>query len=128
MNLLLDTHIALWALTDDTRLTTTARHSIANPANRIFFSVASMWEVAIKHALKPDKLPISAVEFMHYCQQSGYDCLPVREQHIIALESLQRHHNDPFDRLLIAQAQTEAMQLLSHDEALKDYGQMVYLV
>jgi len=128
VNLLLDTHIALWALVDDSRLSPAARALISDPAHAIFWSVASMWEIAIKHSLKPDKIPVSAVEFLHFCGQAGFEALAIRESHIIALEDLPRHHNDPFDRLLAAQSQAEAMLLLTHDAALAPYGPQIRLV
>jgi len=125
MNVLLDTHIALWALVDDPRLSDTARAIIVNPANIMYWSVASMWEIAIKHSLKPDKIPVSAVDFLHYCSQAGYEQLSIRESHVVALESLPAHHNNPFDRLLVAQAQSEGMTLLTHDDSLEQYGASV---
>ena len=128
MNLLLDAHIALWSLVDDSRLSPAARALISDPAHTIFWSVASMWEIAIKHSLKPNKIPVSAVEFPHFCAQAGFEALAIREGHIIALETLPRHHNDPFDRLLAAQAQAEAMILLTHGDALALYGPQIRLV
>lgn len=128
MNILLDTHIALWSLTDDPRLAKKARAVIAREDNRIFWSVASMWEVALKHSLKPDRIPLSGVEFMHYCEQAGYECLPVRERHVAALESLPLLHADPFDRMLVAQSQSETMVFLTHDTTLSGYGEQVMVV
>jgi PIN domain nuclease of toxin-antitoxin system len=128
MNILLDTHIALWALIDDQLLSKEARGLICDERNSLYWSVASMWEIAIKHSIKPDKLPVSGVEFMHYCGQAGYELLIIRDTHIVALESLNPHHNDPFDRLLVAQAQAEGMLLLTHDAGLAPYGQNVRVV
>ena len=128
MNLLLDTHIALWALADDAKLSVRARELIMDGKNRIFWSVASMWEIAIKRALKPDKVPLSGVEFLHHCEQAGYEQLSVRERHVIALESLPSIHSDPFDRMLISQARAEAMIFLTHDSVLSEYGDEVRVV
>jgi PIN domain nuclease of toxin-antitoxin system len=125
MNLLLDTHIALWAICDDERLPPSARELISDGRNRIFASIASMWEVAIKHALKPVRVPLSGIEFLHFCEQSGYESLPIRDRHVIALESLPPLHADPFDRILVSQAQAEPLILLTHDAALSGYGPMV---
>ncbi len=128
MKLLLDTPIALWALSDDPRLTAETRELMCATDNRIWVSVASMWEVAIKRAIKPDKRPLSGVEFLHYCEQAGYESLPLRERHVAALESLPAIHADPFDRILIAQAQAEALVFLTHDAMLAGYGGQVRLV
>jgi PIN domain nuclease of toxin-antitoxin system len=122
MNLLLDTHIALWALTDDPKLPDAARSLILDEGNRVFTSVASMWEIAIKHALKPDRIPLSGIEYLHFCEQAGYESLPIRESHVIALESLPAIHSDPFDRILVSQARAESLILLTHDLALAGYG------
>jgi PIN domain nuclease of toxin-antitoxin system len=122
MNLLLDTHIALWALTDDPRLPDAARSLIMDVGNRVFTSVASMWEIAIKHALKPDRIPLSGTEYLHFCEQAGYESLPIRESHVTALESLPAVHSDPFDRILVAQARAESLVFLTHDAALAAYG------
>ena len=128
MNILLDTHIALWALSDDPKLPSAARALILDEENRIFASVASMWEIAIKRALKPDRMPVSGIEFLHFCERSGYESLPIRERHVVALESLPPVHNDPFDRVLVAQASAEAMLFLTHDAVLAAYGTAVRVV
>ncbi len=123
MKILLDTHIVLWTLTDDKRLSEKARRLILNPQNRLFYSIGSLWEIAIKHRLKPEQIPLSSAEFLHYCEQSGFQRLSIRDRHIIALEQLPPIHKDPFDCLLVAQAQTEQMMLLTHDAILVGYGE-----
>lgn len=128
MNLILDTHVALWALSDDPKLSAEARALILDPGNRVFASVASMWEIAIKRALRPERMPITGLEFLHLCERSGYSSLPIRERHVLALETLPPIHADPFDRILISQARAESMLLLSHDAALGPYGPEVRLV
>jgi PIN domain nuclease of toxin-antitoxin system len=128
MNFLLDTPIALWALSDDKKLSKEARRFITNENNRIFVSVASMWEIAIKKALKPDKIPLSGKGYLHYCGQAGYELLPIRETHVLALEKLPLHHSDPFDRILVAQASVESMMLLTHDSVITKYGPTVKLI
>jgi PIN domain nuclease of toxin-antitoxin system len=128
MNFLLDTHIALWALSDDKRLTKEARRLIANEDNRIFVSVASMWEIAIKKALKPDTIPLSGKEYLYYCRQAGYELIPIKETHVISLENLPALHSDPFDRLLVAQASAESLILLTHDSIIAKYGSAVKFV
>jgi PIN domain nuclease of toxin-antitoxin system len=128
LNILLDTHIALWALSDNRKLSPTARTLILDDSNRIFTSVASMWEVAIKKALKPHLIPVSGIEFLHFCEEAGYESIPIRERHVIALESLPPVHADPFDRMLISQAKAEGMLFLTHDTTLAEYGAEVRVV
>ena len=128
MNVLQDTHVALWALTDDAKLTAEARGLILDERNRIFWSVASMWEIAIKRALKPEKMPLSGVEFLHLCEQSGYERLQIGERHVVALESLPSIHADPFNRILVSQARAESMIFLTHDSILSAYGEEVRVV
>jgi PIN domain nuclease of toxin-antitoxin system len=125
MNILLDTNISLWSLTNDPRLPPEARDLISKEDNRIFWSVASMWEVAIKRSIKPEKMPVYGIEYMHYCEQAGYECLSVRDRHVVVLESLPSLHNDPFDRILVSQALSEGMTFLTHDSVLGGYGKEV---
>ena len=84
-----------------------------------------MWEVAIKRSIKPEKIPVSGIEYMHYCEQAGYECLSVRDRHVVALESLPSLHTDPFDRILVSQALSEGMTFLTHDSVLGGYGKEV---
>ena len=124
--LLLDTHIILWMLLGDERLSQKARELIKENIGSIYYSIASMWEVQIKYALK--KIPISGIEFMHYCEQSGYHKLPVDDLHVVELAGLQRDesapaHNDPFDRILLAQAKGEGMMLMTHDKKFLTYDE-----
>ncbi|WP_295442392.1 type II toxin-antitoxin system VapC family toxin [uncultured Thiodictyon sp.] len=128
MRLLLDTHIALWALTDDPRLSEQARALINDPANQVMVSAATVWEIAIKHALGRDDMPISGEEALDWFRQAGYDLLPVSPAHAAAVERLPDHHRDPFDRLLVAQAITEPLRLLSRDPLVVRYGEVVIAV
>lgn len=126
MKLLLDTHILLWALTDDARLPVKARKLIEDVDNDICYSVVSPWEVQLKHDLHPDKLAIGAREFAGYCEQSGFRQLPIRLQHVFGLETLEREdgagvHKDPFDRILVCQASAEKMLLVTHDARIGEY-------
>ncbi|HVY33990.1 MAG TPA: type II toxin-antitoxin system VapC family toxin [Caulobacteraceae bacterium] len=131
MRLLLDTHIALWALVDDSRLPQRATELITDPANTIAVSAASVWEIALKHALGrggPNAMPLSGREAMTYFAQAGYDLLPISPEHAAAVETLPSLHADPFDRMLVAQALAEPMRLLTHDAVLARYGDMVLKV
>lgn len=130
MNLLLDTHIAIWAVANSPRLPTAARALVEDEENNLAVSVASLWEMAIKFALRrrPEQMPISARQGETYFLAAGYDLLSVDPAHVRALEGLPQHHADPFDRILIAQAQAEAMVLVTADASLAPYGDAVEVV
>jgi PIN domain nuclease of toxin-antitoxin system len=129
LNLLLDTHIAIWAVEDNPRLSAAARVHLTNPQAKYFVSVVSLWEIAIKHTKHGVKeMPMTAKDALGFFRASGFDIVPVLETHAVALESLPRHHDDPFDRLLIATAFAEPYRLLTHDARLGAYGAMVTLV
>lgn len=130
MNLLLDTHIAIWAIVDDPRLSASARALLLDPAARIHVSLASLWEIAIKRALNrgADRMPLSAADALGYFRASGFILVPVSAPHVLAVEGLPHHHDDPFDRLLVATAQAEPFRFLTHDARLAAYGAMVTLV
>ena len=124
--ILLDTHIILWAILKDKRLTNKISDYLLNPDNSIYYSIASMWEVQIKHSL--GKLPISGKEFMHFCEMSGYHKLPVDDIHVMELESLKRDesappHTDPFDRIMLSQAIAEGFTFLTHDPLFRGYNE-----
>lgn len=125
MNLLLDTHVALWAITDSPRLSTQARDLILSPRASIWISAATIWEIAIKHGLGRGDMPVSGDEAIRHFRMAGYQFLPVEPEHAAAIETLPPHHQDPFDRLLAAQAQVEPMRLLTHDPILARYGAFV---
>lgn len=127
MKLLLDTHIAIWAVANSPRLPESARELIADAQNEIVVSVASRWEIATKRALRrrTEQMPISAAEGETYFRAAGYRLLSVAAEHIRALEQLPAHHADPFDRLLVAQATHESAELLTADARLTVYGEMV---
>ncbi|OUP83148.1 PIN domain nuclease [Lachnoclostridium sp. An169] len=128
MKILLDTHIMLWALSGDSKLPEKAREMILDSRNDIYYSLASLWEIEIKHLSHPEALPITAKEVSGYCFQAGYQSLPVRETHIFALGSLSRAegappHKDPFDRILICQALVDDMLFLTHDSLIPAYNE-----
>ena len=128
MNLLLDTHIAIWALNDDPALSEKARELILDPDNTIYYSAVSVWEVLLKHARRPENIPFSEKDFSEGCKEAGFLPLHLAEKHILAVSTLARpagcrEHNDPFDRLLLAQAKTENLSLLTHDALIPDYDE-----
>jgi PIN domain nuclease of toxin-antitoxin system len=130
VNLLLDTHIALWAVEDNPRLPQAARELILDPNASLFVSVASLWEIAIKHALGrgPQSMPMGAAEALSFFETSGFVIVPVMSAHVLSLESLPRLHDDPFDRLLVATALTEPYRLVTHDARVGAYGSIVTVV
>ena len=128
MRALLDTQIALWALTDSPRLSQEARNILLEPANEIYFRAASIWEIAIKHRLARQDMPVSGHEAAELCRRAGFVELPVTTIHAAATEALLPHHADPFDRMLVAQANAEPMRLLTHDRLLPQYGDNIFLV
>ena len=121
MNLLLDTHVALWAITDSPRLNAQAREWIESPRATVWVSAATVWEIAIKHGLGRGDMPVSGQEALDYFRQSGYRLLAVQPEHAAAVETLPAHHADPFDRILVAQALIEPMRLLTHDSTVARY-------
>jgi PIN domain nuclease of toxin-antitoxin system len=125
MNILLDTQIALWALADSPRLSVKAREWIMDAGNSVFFSAASVWEIAIKHRLARGDMPVSGAEAAKLFREAGYIELPVTALHAAATENLPAHHADPFDRILVAQAMQEPLRLLTHDRQLISYGDWV---
>jgi PIN domain nuclease of toxin-antitoxin system len=131
VRLLLDTHIALWAVAADPKLPAKARELIAEPTNDVFVSAVSVWEIAIKHALARggvNDMPISAREALGYFRESGYLILEVAPTHAMAVEALPMLHADPFDRMLVAQAFTVPLRLLTHDLRVARYSDTVILV
>ncbi len=128
MNLLLDTHVALWAITDSPRLTQPARELISAAKTTVWISTASIWEIAIKSALGRGDMPISGRDALRYFEESGYRLLPVEAEHTVQVETLPAHHQDPFDRILIAQALVEPMRLITHDPVVARYGDTIILI
>ena len=117
--LLLDTHTFLWWLTDDARLGVAARAAIALPANQVFVSAVTGWEIAIKRALGKLEAPDGLDEAI---EREGFLHLPVSFRHGECAGALPLHHRDPFDRMLIAQCELEGLELVSADLALAKYS------
>ena len=130
MNLLLDTHVALWAIVDAPRLPAQVRGLIADPDNRITVSAVSIWEIAIKSGLARrgvGAMPVSAEAALGHFRNAGYAMLAISPDHAAVVETLPPLHGDPFDRLLIAQAFTEPLRLVTHDRAVAAYGESIIL-
>ncbi len=117
--LLLDTHTLLWWLADTPALGPASRALIAEPGNVIFVSAASIWEIAIKKALGKLSAPEGLDAIL---EEQGFEALPIEVFHAEQAGILPRHHRDPFDRMLIAQAQAEGLALVSADPQMAAYG------
>lgn len=128
MRLLLDTHVALWAITDSPQLPAKGRKLILDAGNEIFVSAASVWEIAIKHGLGRGNMPISGSDALLYFREAGYELLSVSAEHAAQVENLPPHHADPFDRILIAQALLEPLRLMTHDAAFARYDAPILLI
>lgn len=122
MNVLLDTHVWLWWTTGSTRLSVQARDTIADPATRVHVSVATAWELAIKYALGKLALPAPpSIYVRERLASQKFTVVDVRLSHAVAVEALPRHHDDPFDRILIAQAMIDSLAFMTADARLKAY-------
>ncbi|MEW5967634.1 MAG: type II toxin-antitoxin system VapC family toxin [Pseudomonadota bacterium] len=125
MNILLDTHVALWAITDSPRLPKRAREMIESPKSSVWISAATIWEIAIKHSLGRGDMPVSSQDALRYFRESGYRFLPIEPEHAAGVEDLPTHHADPFDRILVAQALAEPMRLMTHDPMVARYSDTI---
>lgn len=118
MRLLLDTHAFIWWSTDDERLGRKAHHAIENPTNAVHVSAVSAWEIALKRSLGRLDARENLVEWI---AGSGFAELPIEIGHAVASADLPWHHRDPFDRMLIAQAQLERLTLVTRDTQIAKY-------
>jgi len=126
--LLLDTHVALWAVAKVSGLTSGIQTLIADPDNEVWVSTVSLWEIAIKHVLQRGRasgIPVSASQALELFRDAGYRLLSVSPDHAIAVEALAPLHGDPFDRMLVAQALTEPLRLLTHDSKIASYSDTI---
>lgn len=121
MKLLLDTHVLLWAAGQPNRLSKTAQKLIAQAANDLLFSAASIWEVAIKRALGRSDFQADPRLLRRGLLDNGYNELPILSDHVVAIDNLPPIHKDPFDRLLLAQATVEGITLLTADSVVAQY-------
>jgi PIN domain nuclease of toxin-antitoxin system len=128
MRLLLDTHVALWAVTDDPQLSEAARALIVEPANEVFISVAAIWEIAIKHAVRRRAMPVSAAAALADFLAAGFQVLDIIPAHVLALEALPGLHGDPFDRIMVAQALSTPLRLLTRDTKVAAYSDSIMVV
>lgn len=128
MNFLLDTHLLLWGSTNNEKLPLAAASIIHDTENTLWVSVVSLWEVAIKAAQKKPDFPYEVEQLRTGLLANGYRELSIESEHVLALKDLPAIHSDPFDRLLVSQAISEGMTLLTADKKLQHYGAHVQLV
>lgn len=122
MRILIDTHVLLWHLEGDEQLSPDRRSLITDPANVIFVSIASFWEVAIKSSLGKLSLSRSISEIFAEVDSSATSLLAIEPSHTLQVYSLPFHHKDPFDRMIVAQALVDDLYLMSNDANFVDYG------
>jgi PIN domain nuclease of toxin-antitoxin system len=127
LKLLLDTHLLLWAAEGFKRIPRSARALISDPQNELYFSAASLWEIAIKSGLKRPDFQVDARVLRRGLIDNGYRELPILSEHVVAIHALPAIHKDPFDRLLIAQATVEGITLLTDDATVAQYPGPVQL-
>lgn len=128
MNILLDTHIAIWAISNHANLSQKARELISDPGNTIYFSAVSVWEVLLKHDSPKNNLTLTPKQFIEYCEESGYYQLYMTAKHIavaseLNISQIDKEHRDPFDRLLLSQAKAENYAFLTHDTRIPLYNE-----
>ena len=128
MNLLLDTHILLWAAYEPSRLSEAARDLLSDSKYRLHFSVASLWEVSIKSSLGRPDFSVDVDELRLGLVANDYTEVPIEAAHVLRLPTLPSIHSDPFDRILVAQAMAEGYALLSQDKKVIAYGGPVWAV
>jgi PIN domain nuclease of toxin-antitoxin system len=121
MKLLLDTHLLLWAAADSPSLSDEARELIAAPGHELFFSAASLWEIAIKKGLGRDDFKVDARVLRRALLDNGYNELPIASEHAVGIDGLPAIHKDPFDRILVSQAAVEGITLLTSDGLVAQY-------
>jgi PIN domain nuclease of toxin-antitoxin system len=123
VRVLVDTHTFLWALLKDPRLSANAQQILTSESSELVFSLASLWEISIKIKLGRLRAIGSSVAYVRdEMNEYGMELLPIRFEHLLQLEMLPHHHGDPFDRLLIAQASTEGIPILTYDKRFSAYG------
>ncbi len=120
MKLLLDTHVLIWWLEDNPRLGPRARNLIANPANQVMTSIVSLWEISLKWRV--GKMPLTGSSLAEQITDEDIALLPIMPEHFTALEALEFHHGDPFDHMILAQAQCDGATLMTHDAHMPLYG------
>jgi len=122
MNLLLDTHAILWFLNGDKKISERVKKVLSSPSNDKFISIVSLWEIAIKISLGKLSIKTSLSDLFRIIEEQGFHFLPLTPEHIICVATLPMSHRDPFDRIIISQAITEELTILTRDENFSGYG------
>lgn len=122
MRLLIDTHILIWFLEGNTLLSKSHRQTIADPNNNVFVSIVSLWEMAIKISVGKLSLANPLADVFKQIKLENIEILPIAPEHILQVSVLPFHHRDPFDRLIISQAQIENLFVITNDTIFGDYG------
>ncbi len=128
MQLLVDTHLLLWSVAASKKLPPTAREMLTDPANDVFYSAASVWEIAVKSGLGRDDFQVDMPSLLQAFVTAGFVELAITSTHAARATSLPDLHKDPFDRLLVAQALSEPALLLTNDAQLGQYGAHVQVI
>lgn len=126
MSYLLDTHTFIWFINGDLSLPKKVINEIKNPKNQCFISIASIWEIAIKTKLNKLSLLSQFDNIIEFLDENQIEILPITFNHIVTLNELEFHHRDPFDRILLAQAITEGLTILSKDKNFTLYNANVF--
>ena len=126
MKILLDTHILIWAITEDKMLSNKAQNKIYNPLNEIYYSPLSLYEIDLKHSKHPEDMPVTGEEIFAFCEKAGFKYLPLKPEHTLQAKNLKRYentppHNDPFDKIMLCQSIVEKMQFMTHDSRIAEY-------
>jgi PIN domain nuclease of toxin-antitoxin system len=126
LRLLLDTHVAIWAVAESDRLSLDTQALISDTDSEVCVSMCSLWEIAIKSGLGRRRLaPLPASDALKLFEQAGFDLLGIKAEHILGVANLPPLHGDPFDRLIVAQALYEPLRLVTHDKTLSGYSDTV---
>ena len=128
MKVLLDTHLLLWAASQPEKLSKHAQELIEHPDSELFFSAASLWEISIKQSLGRVDFDVNARVLRRGLLDNGYSELSITGVHALAVEALPGLHKDPFDRMLLAQADSEGITLLTSDKVVGQYAGSVRLI
>ena len=126
MKFLVDTHILIWLVTNDKKLSQYARFNIYDATNEIYYSPLSLYEIDLKHSKHPDDMPTTGEEIFAFCEKAGFQYLPLKPEHTLHAKNLKRYentppHNDPFDKIMLCQAIAENMLFITHDNRIAEY-------
>lgn len=126
MRLLLDTHVLLWAVTDDPMLPAEAAKLILAPGHQVYYSIISLWETELKRIAHPKQLTVTAERLKAFCDMSGFTLSGLSEEAVFHLSALKRKkgagmHKDPFDRMLVSHAIVKDLTILTHDKRIAEY-------